>query len=974
MTGKKNSLRFLVPGILALFLLITGNSCNRNVRSDDSSDKSQKMRELTDRASSFSKIDSDSMLFYILKMDKEAQHLNSSEWMGLIALLKGEYYLQKFSYDSSLLYAEKAFSMATEMNDSVTMYKAAMLKGDTYYNKGQLPEAKSEFLFALPVALHFMDSLSIAVCYSVMGTISRDLEDFDKASNYVVKALTIAEKNGYLNISFMSLRDLAIIESERGDSASAIITLHKALEKCRALDDSVGLGEIYIEFGIHYHYKMPDSALFYYDKARKIYVTRNDEEMLMVVDYDKAALLFDKKDYVQAQLLFKDLYDRAIAQNNQEGQANSLLMLALTEVKMNQLSHVEGYLQRAGQIAAKLSLPKYTSRILLTKIEYFQAKKQLPRVIELYRQYISFEDSLSRVQSTGKIKSLQEKFSNERRVFEVINLEKQVKMQQVFEKNQHYMIISMAGGLIVSFISILIIFLFYRRNLKTQKELAESEELYRTILRASPDAIMLTDLEGRIRLVSSSGIHLFGVENVDELMGKNIGDLLMEEDRKRLFSAIKEMLLGKYTGPSIYQVVQKNGIVFEFEINTEIVRNRANEPSGLMFVNRDISFRRKAEEAVREARRYMDFILNSAGEGILGLDKTGRVVFLNPSASRMIGWSSEDIVGKSFHELVHHKKSDGSPYPVKDCPVTYSIRDARFYHIDHEVFWRKSGESFPVDYMSTPNFDDHGNITGAVITFNDITEQKRIQAWISQQTEELKELNATKDKFFSIIAHDLRSPFNSLLGLSNLMEESIRKREFDEINKYAVLIKESAQLTFQLLVNLLDWSRAQIGRMEFEPVQADLIRLIGETISTLNKSAILKSITIECDLSRSVTLKVDKAMIMAVLRNLINNAIKFTHPGGRILVSVNETKEIALISVVDNGVGIKPGILEKLFRIDSSHSEPGTNMERGTGLGLILCKEFVEKHGGRIWVESEPGRGSSFHFTIPRIMSTLSEI
>ena len=231
---------------------------------------------------------------------------------------------------------------------------------------------------------------------------------------------------------------------------------------------------------------------------------------------------------------------------------------------------------------------------------------------------------------------------------------------------------------------------------------------------------------------------------------------------------------------------------------------------------------------------------------------------------------------------------------------------------------------------------------------------------------QLKESNDTKDKFFSIIAHDLKSPFNSIVGFSSLLVDQIEKKDYNGIEKYAAIIEQSSNRAMDLLMNLMEWARSQSGRMEFNPEYIEMVSLINETELFFDDIAAQKTISIVSNLSANTTVFADKPMISTVMRNLISNAIKFTHTGGRIIISVTENQNELEVSVSDNGVGIPKSSIEKLFRIDENISTTGTNKESGTGLGLILCKDFIEKHGGNIWLKSEEGKGSTIYFTLPK--------
>ena len=236
---------------------------------------------------------------------------------------------------------------------------------------------------------------------------------------------------------------------------------------------------------------------------------------------------------------------------------------------------------------------------------------------------------------------------------------------------------------------------------------------------------------------------------------------------------------------------------------------------------------------------------------------------------------------------------------------------------------------------------------------------------IKQQNQQLQELNADKDKFFSIIAHDLRNPFNGILGLSNMLLNTMSRNTFEDSNRMLKQIIVSAQSAYDLLENLLDWSKTQTGRMTFKPKRFYLQELVEEVLEITSSISLSKNIDLSYELPQELEVFADRNMIDAVLRNLVINAIKFTRESGSIKISVVRSNDGVEVAVADNGVGIDGDKIHRLFKINEKTSTPGTANERGTGLGLILCKEFISKHGGQIWVESELGKGSCFRFTIP---------
>lgn len=231
---------------------------------------------------------------------------------------------------------------------------------------------------------------------------------------------------------------------------------------------------------------------------------------------------------------------------------------------------------------------------------------------------------------------------------------------------------------------------------------------------------------------------------------------------------------------------------------------------------------------------------------------------------------------------------------------------------------------------------------------------------------ELTRLNATKDKFFSIIAHDLRNPFNTILGLSDILLSDFKNFDPDKIAYYLANIKESSNQAFELLQNLLIWARSQTGGIEFTPTRFDLLVHVADTIELVAAQATKKNILIESKIALTAPISGDKNMIDTILRNLLTNAIKFTAQGGKVTVEAHKNDHQVSISVIDTGVGIAKDMLVNIFKIETKHTTKGTDKEKGTGLGLILCKEFAERHGGKILVQSEPGKGSTFTLLLPQ--------
>ncbi len=389
-------------------------------------------------------------------------------------------------------------------------------------------------------------------------------------------------------------------------------------------------------------------------------------------------------------------------------------------------------------------------------------------------------------------------------------------------------------------------------------------------------------------------------------------------------------------------------------------RNKESIEDILLQQKAEKQLKSQAEEKLQNSETRYRRLFETAKDGILILDAdSGQIVDVNPFLIEMLGYSHEELLGKELWEIGIFKNIAAS----KDAFI--ELQNRKYIRFEEMPLETKDGKPKDVEFVSNVYLVDHKKVIQCNI--RDITERKMAQEALKKSEARLRELNATKDKFFSIISHDLRGPFSSIIGFSNILKEQIREKNYEEIETYSGIIQDSSWRAMDLLTNLIEWSSSQSGRMEFNPEYIEFTALINEVIKLLNDSAQQKSITISSEIPPDATVFADKDMLSTIMRNLISNALKFTNSGGEIVILATQKQDEMMVAVCDNGVGIKKEIIEKLFRIEESTSTMGTQKELGTGLGLLLCKEFVEKHGGKIWAESETGKGSTFYFTIPKI-------
>jgi len=374
--------------------------------------------------------------------------------------------------------------------------------------------------------------------------------------------------------------------------------------------------------------------------------------------------------------------------------------------------------------------------------------------------------------------------------------------------------------------------------------------------------------------------------------------------------------------------------------------------------------RRQAEGKLQKERLLLRTVIDNIPDSIYCKDTAGRKTLANHTELRYALVTSEtEILGKTDFDL--YPKELAEAFYADDQMVLQTGQPV----INREEFvMDNNGRKRWLLTSKLPLKDEVGNITGIVGIGRDVTIRRQIQEEIKLKNEELICSNAEKDKFFSIIAHDLKGPFNGFLGLTQVMAEELPSLTPAEVQKIAVSMSNSAKNLYHLLENLLEWSQIQQGAFPFNPEAIQLGIVVRSSIDMIYETAKSKDIEIATDIADGLLVFVDINMVQTVIRNLVFNAVKFTPKGGKVtLLAKVATGNNIEISIQDNGIGMGRNIIENLFRIDVHTNRKGTEGEPSTGLGLLLCKEFTEKNGGKIRVESEVGIGSTFYFTLPCI-------
>ncbi len=486
---------------------------------------------------------------------------------------------------------------------------------------------------------------------------------------------------------------------------------------------------------------------------------------------------------------------------------------------------------------------------------------------------------------------------------------------------------------------------------------------YIELFNQSPIATELYDSNGILLDVNQACINLFGLVNPELLKG-----FYLFSNPHLTEQAIQDLRAGlpvRYELTYDFELVKSEKLfdtsrsgICQMECFINQILDSQKQLAGYAVHLTDITERKKIEQELDKSNFKFRQIVESAISGLCfyRLEDTERLILTgaNRSANQIFGFSLQPYFGKTIDEI----------FPALSNTETMELfkQIAKGELGPKEIEIRYADERIN-GYFQIQIFQTEKDNIG--VLFVDTSEKKKYQQILEDDSKRLQELNLNKDKFLSIIAHDLRNPFNAIIGFADLMLKDLDEFDKESLSQGLSTISSAAHQANKLLDNLLTWAQNQTGRLKFNPEKMNLSELISSSLGPLESSAIKKEITLKINVKKTYTVFADKNMINFILRNLISNAIKFSYRGGKIKISAGKTDEEIRISVSDSGIGISAEKLSLMFNIENHTTTLGTEDEQGTGLGLVLCKDFVEKHNGKIWAESIRGKGSTFTFSLP---------
>ncbi|MEI7811147.1 MAG: PAS domain S-box protein [Ignavibacteria bacterium] len=534
-------------------------------------------------------------------------------------------------------------------------------------------------------------------------------------------------------------------------------------------------------------------------------------------------------------------------------------------------------------------------------------------------------------------------------------------------------------------------------RIQSAEALRLRESYLSTIIENQPGMLWLKDLNGRYLVVNSKFSDFYGFSTPDLLVGKTDYVIFTWELAEKFYAEDMGVIEKKKIIVTEERISDNDRIKWRETFKAPIIGGQGIV-MGTMGYSVDITERKQAEEILKKSIQRLELAMNTADMAWWEMELPSGSITFGKRKAEMLGFPPERFKHyKDFTDLVHPDDYERIMEAMRGH--VYGILNK--YETEYRILTKDNKYKWFYDVGSVVEGSSNKmpvKITGLVI---DITKRKATQLELADINEELhlsktlleeslfqehllveeligtkeylEKINSEKNKLFSIIAHDLKSPFQGLLGIAESMSVDINSFSKDELSEASQMMYDTSKNLFTMLNNLLEWARMQQGMISFNPTEIFLSDIVFQNIELIINRGEQKGIEIIHETDRNQTVYADEAMLNSVMRNLLSNAVKFTKHGGKIIVRVAEAENNMMeISVTDSGIGIPEYLSEKLFKTDEKTGRQGTDGEPSTGLGLLLCKEFVEKHGGRIWMTSVEKKGTTFYFTIP--MNKLSQV
>jgi PAS domain S-box-containing protein len=496
---------------------------------------------------------------------------------------------------------------------------------------------------------------------------------------------------------------------------------------------------------------------------------------------------------------------------------------------------------------------------------------------------------------------------------------------------------------------------------RVQHKYDEMLSVLNSTINAIGEGILVTDSNNNITYFNTKFLKMWKIS--DTLIKQNSIEELIKftasqlKDKKTFIESVVHLSHEPYMeGKEILELL--DGRYIERYSRPQIMKGKA---VGRVWSFSDVTERMLFDDLLLKERDLLQALMDNIPDIIYFKDTESRFTRINKAQAKMLGVNTPaEAIGKTDFDYFEPEHAADA---FKDEQELFKSNKGLIAKVE-KIRCATGGHRW-VTSTKMPFIGQYGNVVGMVGISRDITESKLSEEKLAKYSQELNELNASKDKLFSIIAHDLRSPFSPLLGLSEILATDIDSLTPEEISGYCTEINKALKNQYNLLENLLNWSRMETGKITVNPVNLNLLECVNKVVNLMDVNARNKNISLINSVFAEPIVFVDADMLHSIIQNLISNAIKFTKPGGCINILSKEAGNYYELTVADCGIGIRDEDIKNMFGVNS-YTTYGTNKEKGTGLGLMICKEMVEKNGGTIRVESNYGKGSKFIFTLPK--------
>ena len=484
------------------------------------------------------------------------------------------------------------------------------------------------------------------------------------------------------------------------------------------------------------------------------------------------------------------------------------------------------------------------------------------------------------------------------------------------------------------------------------------------IVESSDDAITSCTLDGIITSWNNGACRLYGY-GAEDAMGRHLGILSRAEHRVEIDDVLRNVGEGRSVDPLETTRIRKDGTMVDVSVKFSPILDSSGSIVGVSAISRDITQLVRARQEVADREEQIRLLLDSTAEAIYGVDLSGVCTFCNPACARLLGYESPAaLIGKQMHPLIQHTRRDGTPYPPEQSPIYEAMRHRLAAHADDEVFWRADGAPFPAEYWSHPIFRND-ELIGAVVTFVDITERR-------QAEEEIQEGVRRREQFLAMLSHELRNPLSAILSATRIIagESGWGNEACQEAGR---VVERQANHMARLLDDLLDVSRITHGRIVLRAELLDLRETAQSALEALGPLMAANDTRLQVDIcSEPLLVNGDRARLQQIQANLLSNASKYTPHGGQVHFELRRDGDHAVIRVSDNGRGIEPELLPRIFDLFVQGEQSIARREGGLGIGLTLLRSLTELHNGTVKVRSDgTDRGSEFTVVLPLALNAL---